>query len=57
MFKRRSPLRRQSSKPAAVAREQPSEGARQIRGRVAPEDYSSETPTEPDVQIFRILCG
>jgi hypothetical protein len=26
----------------------------QIDGRVASEDYSSEAPTEPDVQVFRI---
>jgi hypothetical protein len=32
-------------------------GTRQIRGRVASGDCSSEAPTEPDMQVFRILCG
>ena len=26
-------------------------------GRVVSGDCSPETPTEPDVQVFRILCG
>jgi|SRR6516225_10433168 len=43
-----------SNRPAGSHSFLPIQGARHIRGRVAPEDYSSEAPTDPDVQIFRI---